>query len=62
MIELFHNFFMQALSRSNDKIQLKFTNINYLYRSILDELLNIKMCVEKKEIERIFRDSNFLTS
>ena len=48
-----HNLSMQALSRSNDRIQLKFTNINLLYRTILDKLLSMKLQVKKKKIERI---------
>lgn len=46
---------MQALSRSKDRIQLKFTNTGKLYRAILDEVLNNKMHVEREEVERIFR-------
>ena len=37
---------MQMLSRSDDRIQIKFTNFHKLYRMILDELLNIAMRVE----------------
>ena len=48
---------MEALSRSNDRIQLKFTNINLLYRTILDNLLSMKLLVGKDETERIFRNS-----
>lgn len=55
MSKFFCNLSMQALSRSKDRIQLKFTNTGKLYRAILDEVLNNKMHVEREEVERIFR-------
>ena len=55
--KFFHNLSMEALSRSNDRIQLKFTNINLLDRTILDNLLSMKLLVGKDETERIFRNS-----
>ena len=48
---------MQMLSKSDDRIQIKFTNFHKLYRMILDKLLNIAMRVEWEEINRMFNRS-----
>ena len=52
--DFFHNLSMQALSKNNDRIQLKFTNVNLLYRTVLDKLLSMKLQVEKDKIQKKF--------